>query len=193
MNYILTVAHSTRYRIVISGNYQDIWANQIMVQILINIQAFIWCIHRTDSRLAPSKWEMPLQSNAISHWLGTNLESALILNDKNIQLESISAHWKICQQKEDKHQSIRIIMPKGLLPGEHCGGYYSGKSTHNSAKNQASINKINKIQWNLNTNIMILIQQIASENVIYKVLPFCLGLNVLTHWPLEDLNEILDE
>ena len=32
-----------------------------------------------DSSLAPSQWEMSLQSNAVSHWLGTNLESALQL------------------------------------------------------------------------------------------------------------------
>ena len=31
---------------------------------------------RVDSRLAPSQWETLLQSNAVSHWLGTNLESA---------------------------------------------------------------------------------------------------------------------
>ena len=31
----------------------------------------------TDSRLAPSQWETSLQSNAVFHWLGTNLESAL--------------------------------------------------------------------------------------------------------------------
>ena len=30
-----------------------------------------------DYRLAPSQWETSLQSNAVSHWLGTNLESAL--------------------------------------------------------------------------------------------------------------------
>ena len=33
-------------------------------------------VHRTDSRLALSQWEMLLQSNAVSHWLGANLESA---------------------------------------------------------------------------------------------------------------------
>ena len=33
--------------------------------------------HRVDSRFAPSQWEMSLQSNTVSHWLGTNLESAL--------------------------------------------------------------------------------------------------------------------
>ena len=34
-------------------------------------------ITRADSRLSTSQWEMSLQSNAISHWLGANLESAL--------------------------------------------------------------------------------------------------------------------
>ena len=29
-----------------------------------------------DSRFAPSQWETSLQSNAVSHWLGANLESA---------------------------------------------------------------------------------------------------------------------
>ena len=33
---------------------------------------------RTDTRLAPSRWETSLQSNAVSHWLGANLESALV-------------------------------------------------------------------------------------------------------------------
>ena len=33
-----------------------------------------------DSRFAPSKWETSLQTNAISHWLGANLESALIVS-----------------------------------------------------------------------------------------------------------------
>ena len=32
--------------------------------------------NRADSMFAPSQWETPLQSNAVSHWLGTNLESA---------------------------------------------------------------------------------------------------------------------
>ena len=34
---------------------------------------------RADSRLAPSQWETSLQSNAVSHWLGANLESTLNL------------------------------------------------------------------------------------------------------------------
>ena len=33
---------------------------------------------RVDSRFAPSQWETSLQSNAVSHWLGANLDSALM-------------------------------------------------------------------------------------------------------------------
>ena len=32
--------------------------------------------NRAYSRLAPSQWETSLQSNAVSHWLSANLESA---------------------------------------------------------------------------------------------------------------------
>ena len=35
-------------------------------------------ICRADSRFGPSQWETSLQSNAVSHWLGANQESALI-------------------------------------------------------------------------------------------------------------------
>ena len=34
---------------------------------------------RADSRLAPSQWEMLLQSNNVSHWLDANLELALYM------------------------------------------------------------------------------------------------------------------
>ena len=34
-------------------------------------------VDRDDSRLALSQWEMWLQRNSVSHWLGANLESAL--------------------------------------------------------------------------------------------------------------------
>ena len=35
---------------------------------------------RADSWFAPSQWETSLQSNAVSHWLGANLESALYVD-----------------------------------------------------------------------------------------------------------------
>ena len=37
-------------------------------------------MYMTDSRLAPSQWETWLQSNAVSHWLGANLESTLYIH-----------------------------------------------------------------------------------------------------------------
>ena len=44
---------------------------------------------RVDSRLAPSQWETSLRSNAkVSHWLGTNLYSALFF--------ALSQQWQMC-------------------------------------------------------------------------------------------------
>ena len=45
--------------------------------------------YRADSRLAPSQWETSLQSNAVSHWLGANLESALL-----VYLIPCSSKWR---------------------------------------------------------------------------------------------------
>ena len=50
-----------------------------------NAAIYIWA----DSRFAPSQWETLLQSNAVSHWLGTNLESALLY----IYFTSIKIQW----------------------------------------------------------------------------------------------------
>ena len=67
-------------------------------------------ICRADSTLVPIQWETSLQSNAISYWLGANLESSLILitvvnHKKSIKLFFFSvcafAHidcwWTLCQ------------------------------------------------------------------------------------------------
>ena len=40
-------------------------------------QAFIWTNDDKFKDLLPSQWETALQSNAVSHWMGANLESAL--------------------------------------------------------------------------------------------------------------------
>ena len=39
---------------------------------------------RADSRFALSQWETPLQSNAVSNWLGANQESALVQLRSNL-------------------------------------------------------------------------------------------------------------
>ena len=50
----------------------------------INIytQLISYHLFRANSRLALSHWETSLQSNDVSHWLGTNLESALSLDSE---------------------------------------------------------------------------------------------------------------
>ena len=41
------------------------------------LSAWMHTLGRADFRLAPRQWETLLQTNAVSHWLGTNLESSL--------------------------------------------------------------------------------------------------------------------
>ena len=42
------------------------------------LYAYQWVL-RADSRFAPSQWETALLCNDVSHWLGANLESTLVL------------------------------------------------------------------------------------------------------------------
>ena len=48
---------------------------------------------RADSRRAPSQQETSLQSNAVSYWLGTNLESALFNLARRIAVPSYPVKW----------------------------------------------------------------------------------------------------
>ena len=55
----------------------------------------IWCCiwYRAHYRFAPRQWETSLQSNGVSQWLGTNLESALWYdNDKCMILIRLWTH-----------------------------------------------------------------------------------------------------
>ena len=57
------------------------WVNYVFElsmknQILVSAPGFCF---RADSRFAASQWETSLRSNAVSHWLGANPESALCL------------------------------------------------------------------------------------------------------------------
>ena len=71
---------------------------------------------RTDSRSAPSQWETSLLCNDVSHWLGTNLESALLIDYRLSYILGTLTHWgrvtHICVSK------LTIIgSDNGLLPG----------------------------------------------------------------------------
>ena len=94
---VVTSAHANRRKTTArygKGKHDKLWACMKAQQIIIHIwpcDMAIECVgwksnayplkklhqSRVDSRLAPSQWEMSLQSNAVSHWLGTNLESTL--------------------------------------------------------------------------------------------------------------------
>ena len=60
-------------------------------------------IYRADARFAPSQWETTLQSNAVSHWLGANLESALDLDGLSVQQD------RTVLQKENKAYILQVI------------------------------------------------------------------------------------
>ena len=78
-------------------------------------------ISRPDYKLAPSQWETSLQSNAVSHWLGTTLESALIIvpTDCGMPLcdwyptrSNVSESWKqvspaISQNQPNKYRKLQ--------------------------------------------------------------------------------------
>ena len=53
------------------------WHHYVKVSGLLVGSLELAISYRAHSRLAPSQWETSLQSNAVSHWLGANLESAL--------------------------------------------------------------------------------------------------------------------
>ena len=54
------------------------YMNTLWTHTYPTITGELWVI-RADSRLASSQWETTLQSNAVSHWLGASLESALVI------------------------------------------------------------------------------------------------------------------
>ena len=64
--------------------------------------ALQWCAvsYTADSRLAPSQWETSLQSNAVSYWLGANMESALAWS-----LTSLDCLITYSIEQQRKHQS----------------------------------------------------------------------------------------
>ena len=67
-------------------------------------------IYRADSRIAPSQWETPLQSNAVSHWLGAILESALDL------LYMSTAHAKLNSSIWEPFQHKRCHLTNTEIP-----------------------------------------------------------------------------
>ena len=81
-----------------------VWINDNHIH---NIRCFYSFI-RADSSLAPSQWQTSLQSNAVSHWLGANLESCLSLNDT--LKESGFCRGNNCMAKKYNWNKFPIIL-----------------------------------------------------------------------------------
>ena len=76
---------------------------------------------RADSRFAPSQWETSLQSNAVSHWLGASLESALTLQWHHNERDGVSNHQpqdcllnRLFRHRSKKTSKLRVT---GLCEG----------------------------------------------------------------------------
>ena len=54
------------------------WWIQLVLPLLEILTYILMWWNRVDSRFAPSQWETALLCNDVSHWLGANLESALM-------------------------------------------------------------------------------------------------------------------
>ena len=57
-------------------------------------------ICRADSRFVPNQWKTLLQSNAVPHWLGANLESALHMHITTTFMEGVTfglSEWTIIE------------------------------------------------------------------------------------------------
>ena len=68
-----------------------------------------------QSSLAPSQWETSFQSNAASHWLGANLESALPIS----QYRYSTGSWNPSLWKTGSHLSFRVnTMAANGWPGD---------------------------------------------------------------------------
>ena len=77
---------------------------------------------RVYSRLAPSQWETSLQSNAVSHWLSANLESALHMKIRQVWISSMDVgssnelQWLFITNKR-LHHSYTLLRCVDPNPG----------------------------------------------------------------------------
>ena len=95
-------------------------------KILSNKKSFINI--RADSRLAPSQWEMSVQSNAISHWMGANLESTWIYQ--------LSIHHDFCTALTMMTSSNGNIF---RVTGHLCGEFTGHRWIHRTKASDAEL------------------------------------------------------
>ena len=109
---------------------------------------------RADSRLALSQWETSLQSNVVSHWLDTNLESALHFNNEmelffpvylrsdlalRTWLRLVGDHAPRSRARHDRRQLCVYELFSDVRRGHGSTSVVFWRNKrHNSRRNQAS-------------------------------------------------------
>ena len=98
-------------------------------------------VYRADSRFAPSQWETSLQSNAPSHWLDVNLESArvYIMALMNTSLGKTTAGDKI----ERNFQKRCLVTTIGVYEGHVTRAYEILRHRNGSVWGMVLIEKLN--------------------------------------------------
>ena len=91
-------------------------------------EKMLWyMIQRADSTIVPSQWETSLQSNAVCHWLGTNLESALRYTEVvQIQYLEFLVMWRWFMKKCFHTWYTGLIL--GLRPANERQLYFATMS-----------------------------------------------------------------
>ena len=125
---------------------------------------------RTDNKLAPSQWEMSFQRNAIYHWLGANLESALyiisklnthVLIEKDVKAPDMTLH--VCWMEFlhvhicffERFQYVLVMSQVPSVFKHHCSSCrWSKESKHLTV-------------WSLN-NMAVILQTTFSSAFFWK-------------------------
>ena len=89
---ILLLKHN--WNLGIQNVFNDLW-------LLIRVNDYF----RADSRLAPSQWEMSLQCNVVSHWLGARLESALLFHSQSLAVDDLMANFIAIDPSHKSHNA----------------------------------------------------------------------------------------
>ena len=174
-NILPRIKYDYSYKIYPHMNYHFVsnYHLQISVFIVVLGRLVIVSESRADSRLASSQWDTSLQNNAVSHRLGANRESAL---DRELHLmtsnPSTSPLVDIIQGHFRKSfvgcgwwlthwvNSTIFGSDNGLSPGRRQAIICT------KCRNIVNWPPGNKLQWNLNRNLCIFIQENALENVV---------------------------
>ena len=91
--YSLSTSGVILFFVLISNVYESVCSYATAPQILTSDATRSIINVRAESRIAPRQWETWLQSDAVSNWLGANLESAL--NVTTHSMPTITSHIKL--------------------------------------------------------------------------------------------------